>query len=365
VHAHFDHAACAVDENLRSPCYVERVARHGDLNMADIAAQAGVSIASVSRALSGAPGVSEATRTRIRGLAAELNYAVSPDAARLAKGSRGRVAVVTADLAHWFYASLLEGIMTALRGSDLDVLLYEVKREEERRRFFDELPARRQVDALIILAFPVSDEERLQLDLMGVTVVMAGGVLGDQPHVRIDDVEAARQATHHLILAGHERIALINATGRWRLQYAGPQDRFQGYLDALRDADLPVQQALVVQAEWGSAGGADAMARLLSLPRPPTAVVAFSDEMAFGALRTLRRSGIAVPHTVSLVGIDDHEMADVVELTTVRQPVLELGREAGSLVFRLLKGETVDEQHVTLPTQLVVRGTSNSPRTAG
>src|SRR6476619_3654697 len=136
--------------------------------MADIAARAGVSIASVSRALSGAPGVSEATRTRIRGLAAELNYAVSPDAARLAKGSRGRVAVVTADLAHWFYASLLEGIMTALRGSDLDVL-----------------PARRQVDALVILAFPVSDEERLQLDLMGVTVVMAGGVLGDQPHVRI------------------------------------------------------------------------------------------------------------------------------------------------------------------------------------
>jgi LacI family transcriptional regulator, repressor for deo operon, udp, cdd, tsx, nupC, and nupG len=333
--------------------------------MADIAAQAGVSIASVSRALSGSPGVSEATRIRIRGLAAELNYAVSPDAARLAKGSRGRVAVVTADLAHWFYASLLEGIMTALRGSDLDVLLYEVKREEERRRFFDELPARRQVDALIILAFPVSDEERLQLDLMGVTVVMAGGTLGDRPHVRIDDVEAARQATHHLILAGHEHVALINATGRWRLPYAGPQDRFQGYLDALRDADLPVEHELVVEAEWGSSGGADAMARLLSLPRPPTAVVAFSDEMAFGALRTLRRSGIAVPHTVSLVGIDDHEMAEVVELTTVRQPVLELGREAGALVFRLLRGGTVGEPHVTLPTQLVVRGTSGSPRTAG
>ncbi len=333
--------------------------------MADIAAQAGVSIASVSRALSGSPGVSEATRTRIRGLAAELNYAVSPDAVRLAKGSRGRVAVVTADLAHWFYASLLEGIMTALRGSDLDVLLYEVKREEERRRFFDELPARRQVDALIILAFPVSDEERLQLDLMGVTVVMAGGILGDRPHVRIDDVEAARQATHHLILAGHERVALINATGRWRLPYAGPQDRFQGYLDALRNAGLPVERELVVSAEWGSSGGADAMARLLSLPRPPTAVVAFSDEMAFGALRTLRRSGIAVPHTVSLVGIDDHEMAEVVELTTVRQPVLELGREAGALVFRLLKEGTVEEQHVTLPTQLVVRGTSGSPRTAG
>ncbi|WP_343994884.1 LacI family DNA-binding transcriptional regulator, partial [Terrabacter terrae] len=181
--------------------------------MSDLADRAGVSIASVSRALSGAPGVSEATRIRIRQLAAELNYAVSPDAARLAKGSRGRVAVVTADVAHWFYASMLEGIMSALRGSDLDVLLYEVKREGERRRFFEELPARRQVDALIILAFPVSDQERLQLDRMGVTVVMAGGTLADHPHVRIDDVEAARQATHHLILAGHERVALINASG--------------------------------------------------------------------------------------------------------------------------------------------------------
>src|SRR3954469_4503560 len=338
------------------------MARHGDLNMSDIAAKAGVSIASVSRALSGSSGVSEATRTRIRTLAAELNYAVSPDAARLAKGSRGRVAVVTADLAHWFYASLLEGIMAALRGSDLDVLLYEVKREEERRKFFEELPARRQVDALIILAFPVSEQERLQLDRMGVTVVMAGGPLAEQPHVRIDDVEAARQATHHLILAGHERVALINATGRWRLPYAGPQDRFQGYLGALRDAALPGDPELVVQAEWGSSGGADAMARLLSLPRPPTAVVAFSDEMAFGALRTLRRSGIAVPHTLSLVGIDDHEMADVVELTTVRQPVLELGRESGALVFRLLRGEAVEQQQITLPTQLVVRGTSGSPR---
>jgi DNA-binding LacI/PurR family transcriptional regulator len=199
---------------------------------------------------------------------------------------------------------------------------------------------------------------------MGVTVVMAGGTLAEKPHVRIDDVEAARQATHHLVLAGHERVALINASGRWRLPYAGPQDRLQGYQDALRDADLPMDNDLVVWAEWGTAGGAEGMARLLSLPRSPTAVVAFSDEMAFGALRTLRRSGIAVPQTISLVGIDDHEMSDVVELTTVRQPVLELGHAAGNLVFQLLSGEPV-EQHLTLPTQLVVRATTGSPRTTG
>lgn len=333
--------------------------------MSDIAARAGVSIATVSRALSGSSGVSEATRTRIRSLAAELRYTVSPDAARLAKGSRGRVAVVTPNIGQWFYASLLEGIMASLRGSNIDILLYEIKHEEERRRFFDELPARRQVDAVIILAFPVSDQERLQLELMGVTVVMAGGTLGDHPHVRIDDVEAARQATHHLILAGHQRIALINASGRWRLPYAVPQDRLQGHQNALRDADLPLMQESIVTVRWGTPGGTEGMARLLSLPRPPTAVVAFSDEMAFGALRTLRRSGIAVPHTVSLVGIDDHEMADVVELTTVRQPVLEQGQTAGSLVLSLLSGDPLESPHITLPTQLVVRGTTGPPRATG
>ena len=102
--------------------------------------------------------------------------------------------MVTPDVAHWFYAAMLDGIVTGLRGTDLDVLLYEVKEERERGRFFAELPARRQVDALILVALPISDDERRRLDLMGVTVVMAGGTLGDHPHVRIDDVEAGRQA---------------------------------------------------------------------------------------------------------------------------------------------------------------------------
>ncbi|MFS0700395.1 LacI family DNA-binding transcriptional regulator [Cellulomonas sp. 179-A 4D5 NHS] len=338
------------------------MANKGTMNMADLAERAGVSIATVSRALSGAAGVSDATRERIRSLAQDLSYTVSPDAARLARGSNGRIAVVTPDVAHWFYASMLDGIVTALHDSDLDVLLYEVQEERERRRFFDELPARRQVDALVLIALPISDDERRRLDLMGVPVVMAGGTLGDHPHVRIDDVAAGRQAAAHLVLAGHERIAMINATGHWTLEYAAPSERLHGFRGALDEAGLALHDELVVYEPWGSTGGSDGMSRLLSVSRPPTAVVAFSDEMAFGALRTLRRAAVPVPHAVAVVGIDDHALADVLDLTTVRQPVVEQGRAAGHLVQQVVQEGGAPEPHVTLPTHLIVRATTGPPQ---
>ncbi|MEJ5944795.1 LacI family DNA-binding transcriptional regulator [Pseudokineococcus basanitobsidens] len=332
------------------------------LNMADIARQAGVSIASVSRALSGAPGVSPETRKHIRSLAHDLGYTVSPDAARLARGTSGRVAVVTPNLSHWFYSAMLDGIVTALHEVETDVLLYEVKHERERTRFFAELPARRQVDALVLIALPISDEERQRLDKMEVAVVMAGGVLGDHPHVRVDDVAIADQAASHLLVAGHERIGLIGSGGTWVLPYAAPAGREQGYRRAMDRWGVPVREDLVVRPVWGTGGGAEGMAQLLCLRRPPTAVVAFSDEVAFGALLTLRRAGVGVPERISVVGIDDHELAEAFDLTTVRQPVTEQGVRAGELVRQVLTGREPEESQVELPCRLVLRGTTGAPR---
>jgi len=330
--------------------------------MADLARKAGVSIASVSRALSDAPGVSEETRRHIRGLCSEMGYTVSPDASRLKRGTTGRVAVVVRHLDFWFYSSMLQGIMSSLRNAELDVLLYQVATEQERRRFFEDLPARRQVEALIVVAFPISEEELRRLDLMGVAVVIAGGAFGDHPHVRIDDVVAARQAVNHLILAGHERIAMINAVSDWTLEYAPPVDRRRGFAAAMSDAGIAVPPELVVEVPWGTTGGVEGMNRLLSLDPPPTAVFAFSDEVAIGAMRSLRRAAVPVPAGMSVVGIDDHPMAELSDLTTVRQPVQEQGARAGQLVLDLLQGLPMATTQITLPTNLVIRGTSASPR---
>lgn len=257
---------------------------------------------------------------------------------------------------------MLDGIVTALHGTSAEILLYEVKRETERTRFFAELPALRELSAVILIALPISEDEQRRLDARDVTVVMAGGVLGDHPHVRIDDVAIAQQATTHLLVAGHERIGYIGARGIWDLPYAGPAGREQGFRRAMERWGRPVQEELVVRPFWGSQGGAEGMSRLLGLPDPPTAVVAFSDEVAFGALHTLQRAGAAVPGRVSLVGIDDHELAETLDLTTVRQPVTGQGSAAGEMVKRFLAGEQPEQIHVELAGELVVRGTTGPPR---
>lgn len=332
--------------------------------MADLARKAGVSIASVSRALSNAPGVSDETRQRIRDLCAEMGYTVAPEASRPKRGKIARVAVVLRSLDIWFYSSMVQGIMTGLRHADLDVLLCQVETEEERRQFIEDLPARRQVDALIFVALPISDSEMRRLDLLDVAVVIAGGTLGDYPHVRIDDVLAARQAVNHLVLAGHERIAMLNAGNDWTLQYAPPAERRRGFTSAMHDAGLPVDPELMVEVPFGPTGGAEGMDRLLSIDPPPTAVLAFSDEVAIGAMRSLRRAAVPVPAGMSLIGIDDHPMAELTDLTTVHQPVHEQGERAGRLVLDMLTGAPVDATHLTLPTKLVIRGTTAPPRTS-
>jgi DNA-binding LacI/PurR family transcriptional regulator len=323
--------------------------------MADVAALAGVSKATVSRVLSGAPGVSDETRTRIKALVKDLSYVVSPDASRLSRQAFGRIAVVMPHTTSWFFGAVLAGILSVLRDAGLDALVYQVA---DGREFFADLPAQRQVDAVIVVAFPVTEFERRQLDLLGVPVVVAGGALLDHAHVRIDDVVAARQAVTHLIRSGHERIAMINAAVTPERPYSPPADRLHGYRTALADAGLPVDPDLVVELPWSGTMGAHAMDRLLSLDRPPTAVFGFSDEVAVGALRSLRRAGIPVPRAVSVVGIDDHPIAELCDLTTVRQPAELQGIRSARLALDLLGGDPPDEPHLTVPTHLVIRATT-------
>ncbi len=338
-----------------------RVQGHQPVNMSDVARQAGVSTATVSRALRDMPGVSEPTRKRIKSLADELAYVISPEASRLSGGATGRVAVVVPTINVWFFSTMLAGIEGVLREADLDVLIYHVDGAEDRRRFFERLPARRKADAVIVIALPVPESEAARLDLMGVQVVVAGGCIRHYPHVRVDDVEVAHQAVGHLLQLGHQRIAMIRTSDLEGAVWAADLARSQGYRAAIQAVGLPLDQELMVTVPWGVDGGARAMDRLLSLRQPPTAVFAYSDEVAIGALRSLRRAHIPVPERMSIVGVDDHPMAELNDLTTVHQQVGLQGVIAGQLALDLLHGRAPDEQQLTLPTHLVVRGSTAPP----
>lgn len=332
------------------------------VNLADVARIAGVSPATASRALSDHPHVAAATRARVWQVAADLEYVVSPEASRLARGSTGRVAVVVPYLSRWFFGAVLEGVESVLREAGLDLLLYRIGDPAERHAFFDKLPARRKVDAVVMLGSAVDDGEQRRLERIGVAIVAVGGRISSYPSVRIDDHAAGRQAVDHLVHLGHTRIGMISATvpGLDTVQTSG---RLSGYHAALADAGLATDPALVTTVDWGVEQGADAMSTLLGRPAPPTAVFAHSDEVALGAVRTVRRAGLRVPEDVSVIGIDGHPLAASTDLSTVSQPAREQGEIAGAMVVSSLRGESF-EHEVLVPTRLVIRGSTAPPARA-
>lgn len=328
--------------------------------MADVAVRAGVSIATVSRALRDVPGVGGETRERVKQIARELSYVVSPEASRLAGGATGRIGVVVPRIGIWFYAEMLSSIEATLRTAELDVLIYQVQDEQERARFFQELPARRKVDAVILIALPLLQEELDRLDLLGVDVVVAGGRVHDFPHVEIDDHAVAVTAVEHLMGLGHERIAMIR-TVHVDERHWPAAERSRGYEDVLAAAGLSVRPEYVVSVPYTIDAGRHAAEQLLALDEPPTAVFAFSDEIAVGVIEAARRAKVDVPEQLSVIGVDDHPLAEVLGITTVRQDIAEQGRLSAQMALDLVLGKDIGARAVVVPHELVVRSSTAPP----
>ncbi|WP_454699989.1 LacI family DNA-binding transcriptional regulator, partial [Arthrobacter humicola] len=329
--------------------------------MVDVAREAGVSVSAVSRALAGGKGVSERTRLKIQQLSEQLGYVISPEASKLAGGRTGRVGLITPTINEWFYSAVIAGVAAELTAAGIDVLLYPLRNSDERRRFFEELPARRKVDAVINIAFPITEEEWERLDAMGVHAVVAGTNTPGRPSVGIDEELAARDAVNHLLGLGHRRIAMISAVDPEGTHYSADVGRERGYRSALAAAGIDADEELVVPVPWGIDGGAQGMDKILTLSRLPTAIFAFSDEVAYGALQSLRRSGLRVPQDMSIIGIDDHPMAETMDLTTVHQTPFEQGVLAGRLSLSLINGGESPDQQIVCPANLVVRRSTCPP----
>jgi LacI family transcriptional regulator, repressor for deo operon, udp, cdd, tsx, nupC, and nupG len=327
----------------------------------DVARMAGVSTATVSRALRGVDGVNARTRDRVLAAAHHLGYVSSPAASRLAGGRTATIAVVVPFITRWFFGEVISGAEEVLRGQGMDLLLYNLGHVEGRERYFSGEALQQRADAVLVLCLPLSDIELEALGGARMPVVLVGTDIEQCPSVRIDDVAGGRTAVQHLVNLGHERIALISGTPGDPMGFTSAFDRRRGYRETLRSAGLEVDPSLDVPGDFTVEGGEMAMARLLSHPRPPTAVFAESDEMAFGALRTLQRAGLSAPQDISLIGFDDHRLADLMNLTTIAQPVREQGARAAQMLLEVLGGRS-GEHRVTLPTRLVVRGTTGPRR---
>lgn len=329
-----------------------------------VAELAGVSVSTVSRALRDVPGISAATRKRVRQIAQEVGYVPSLAGSRLATGKTGTVAIVTPSLSKWFFGQILAAAGGVLREAGYDVLLYELADAATRGRFFDGPTLQGRADGVLILSLQPTPEELSILSTQGLPVAVLGSEQQGIPGVRVQDRQAGRSAVRHLLNLGHEQIGFIGIKEPAGSTLGGvpPAQRLLGYRDAIAEAGLDARPDSEAFEENSMAGGSVAMAQLLCAEIPLTAVFVVSDEMAFGALRTLRKAGISVPGDISVVGFDNHELSELLELTTMDHSVTRQGSEAARLLLASLKTTGSAPAAVTVPATLVIRESTAPPR---
>ncbi|SDK77405.1 transcriptional regulator, LacI family [Actinopolyspora mzabensis] len=324
----------------------------------EVARAAGVSTATVSRALRQQPGVSERTRQRVRTVAEEMNYSISRSASGLATGRTRRVGVLVPFVSRWFFGQVLAGAEEVLRSAGYDLMLYVVGDEEGRERFFRELPLRRSVDAVLVLTLSLSTEESDRLRELDVPLGFVGGRMDGFNSVWIDDHGGGMLAVRHLLNQGHTDIAMIHGGAPDALNLPAPHERCTAFRDAMAEHEIPVRESWLGTGDFSVSGGRRAMNRILADELRPTAVFAMSDEMAFGAMHALRNHKIHVPGEIAIVGFDGHEMSECSGLSTVVQPVRQEGGTAAKLLLEQLEQGSTETRDVVLPTELVVRSST-------
>lgn len=324
-----------------------------------VAARAGVSRATVSRVVNGSTTVAEPIREAVTRAVAELGYVPNLAARSLVTQRTDSIALVMPEAATRVFSDdqvfpgIIRGVSQELEAADKQLVLMLAGSPAGHHRV-ERYTTGRHVDGVLFASLHGADPLPGTLARLGIPVVVSGRPLGDAPvpYVDVDHVAGVTAAVRHMINIGRRRIATI----------AGPQDmvagieRLSGYRSAVADAGLP---ELIAVGDFTRESGSAAMRRLLTEHPDLDGVFAASDLMAHAALRTLREAGRRVPDDVAVVGFDDIETAAYTEppLTTVRQPIVELGRRMTRQLLRLAAGETI-EQAVMLPTELIRRASA-------
>ena len=331
----------------------------------DVAVATGVSTATVSRALRGLAGVSAGTRARVLSAAQELGYVPSSAASGLASGRTMAMGVLLPLIERWYFSAVLEGVDRQLRAAGYDLIVFSLGGTGvNRERVFHRSILRKRIDALLVMCMELTEDEYLALrELESPTIVVGGSVQGVR-HVGIDDGAAVRDAVEHLISLGHTRIGHVRGGGAFGLYFEVPRIREESYLATMAAHGLPLWDDWSVFGDFRFGEAKIAVKRMLStVDERPTALFCSSDEMAFGALMAASELGISVPGELSIVGIDDHEFAGPMGLTTVRQVPEEQGAFASYLLLWELEGALPVLNPPTQPHELIQRAsTGPAPR---
>jgi LacI family transcriptional regulator, galactose operon repressor len=335
---------------------------NGRATIREIAELAGVSIATVSRVVNGREDVSAQTRELVQRIVRERGYMANRSARALSGGRTGLIGATVPMVHYPYFSQLVGGAAEALYEQDMRLVLCPTLHEHEREVSLLERLMHGTTDGAVIILPEESSDELVALLNHGYRFVVIDPMmpLNERiPAVSAAHAAGADQAMKHLLSIGHTRIAAI--TGPRGMK--ATEDRRRGYYAALATAGLVPNPELEVDGNFEISGGVSAAQQLLDLSEPPTAIFAFNDNMAIGAMQEARARAVRVPEDLSIVGFDDLEEAAIVTpaLTTIRQPLAEMGRIAVSLLMRLLENQRLEALHVELGTRLVVRDSTAPP----
>jgi LacI family transcriptional regulator len=327
----------------------------------DIAERAQVSIATVSRVFNNNTRVSPLTRERVLAVARELHYEPNASAQSLARQNTQTISAVVPVMTNYFYMEIIRGMQEALIASHFDLIVYASPKPEESDAQLERAAQKGRADGLIILSTPLSIAQARRLDSARMPAVVVDAYHADLDSITVDNLMGGYMATKHLLDCGYERIGHITV-------YPEPMpaaQRRSGYERAIRESGRKVDERLIAASDRQPYGfceeaGYEAMRVLLSRTRSLDAVFVASDIQALGALRLLQEKGIRVPEDLALIGFDDIKPSEYVGLTTLRQPMYEMGKLAVEKLLMRIENPDRPTANTVFSPQLVQR-TSTCP----
>lgn len=351
--------------------------------VADVAREAGVSVATAGRVLGGYGNVREELRTEVQAAADALGYSPNVVARSMRSGSTGSIGFVGADISNAFFAGAMRGLCDVAREEGCEPIIANSDDSVDVERGAVQVFVAKQIDGLIVSPTSVTDVEHLKLAQdQGVPVVLLDrhSPVLHADSVVVDNEAAAHHAVTHLLQLGHRDIGLLAMTDlaespeivrqprTGRLDVGGASrpsvDRIRGYVSAMQDAGIVVRDELIAYTPGLDPADADREAdRLLTQTPRPTAVFAADNIATQAAFTAVRRHGLRMPDDVSLIGFDDLDWTSLVDppVTVVAQSPIEMGRIAAGMLFDRIKGGEAPPERVVLPTQLLVRGSTARP----
>ena len=322
----------------------------------EIAKRAGVSPATVSRALRGMHHVNERTRAKIIEAAQHLDYPIRPDLLPASATTRtNTIGVIAPFISRWYFSQALAGVEQALREAGMDLLLYNFAQVDARQRVFQQKKLVGKVDGLIVISLPPTEKEFDQILGLGIPVSLLGIASNRCSSVSIDDIKGAELATQHLIDMGHRDIAIMVGQNSYNFNFEVSNQRKDGFIKVLNENGIAFNPAFEIIADFDSHTAELAMTEFLGRKKLPTAIFCESDEMAFGAIKAIRKKGLRVPEDISVIGYDDHEFSTTIGLTTIAQPVQFLGQLAASQIMAKIEKPESNSAQMKVPTSLVIR----------